>query len=70
VTLVTPPTGRCRGCDLPMTWAEQRRQFGRAIKTYGVDPEMVKALGPRCGKCTTKLHSTWRRSLMTRKQNS
>ena len=45
----------CQGCGYRITWAEQRRQFGRAIQRYGVTPEDAKKLMPRCEKCLTKI---------------
>jgi hypothetical protein len=48
----------CLGCDLPIsTWAEQKRQFARAIKAYGLTPAQAKQAMPRCQKCTTELLS-------------
>jgi hypothetical protein len=44
----------CRGCGYRITWAEQRRQYARAIQRYGVTPEAAKELMPRCGKCLTR----------------
>jgi hypothetical protein len=51
---------RCQRCGTPMTWAEQRRQFGRAIR-YGLTVEVAKAEMPKCGKCVTELFSPHRR---------
>jgi hypothetical protein len=42
-----------------MTWAEQRRQYGRAIR-YGLTPQEAKAEMPKCGKCVTELFSPHR----------
>jgi hypothetical protein len=36
-----------------MTWAEQRRQFGRLVQK-GMALEQVKQLLLRCQKCVTK----------------
>jgi hypothetical protein len=48
------PSGNvCVRCGYRITWAEQRRQFGRAVKRYGLTPEAAKALMPRCGTCLT-----------------
>ena len=44
----------CRGCDTQMTWAEQRRQFGRACAA-GLTAEDAKAQMPRCQRCTTTM---------------
>ena len=43
----------CQGCMNHLTWAEQRQQYGRAIKRYGLTPEEAKKLMPLCGKCLT-----------------
>jgi hypothetical protein len=52
------PTIKCRGCSIGrLTWAEQQRQYARAIHA-GLTPEEVKTLMPRCQKCTTEaLHA-------------
>lgn len=42
----------CRGCDTQMTWAEQRRQFGRACAA-GLTAE--EAQMPHCQRCTTTM---------------
>jgi hypothetical protein len=49
----------CRYCGLPLNWASQRQQFGRALG-YGLTPEQAKQFGPACGKCTTERLSPWR----------
>ena len=51
----------CRGCDRGLTWAEQRRRFGRAMRA-GLTVEEVKALTPRCQKCMTLVLPTRRRA--------
>jgi hypothetical protein len=44
---------KCLGCGAPkLTWAEHRRQYGRALKR-GLTPEEAKKLMPRCQKCMT-----------------
>jgi hypothetical protein len=44
---------KCIGCGSPrLTWAEQRRQYGRAIRR-GLTPDEAKRLMPRCQKCLT-----------------
>jgi len=43
---------RCLRCGLGMTWAEQRRQFGRLIRK-GLSPQEVKTIAPLCQKCIT-----------------
>ena len=48
----TPKT-RCKGCNYPITWAEQRRQYGRLLRR-GLSTDHAKAAGPRCQKCMTK----------------
>jgi hypothetical protein len=35
-----------------MTWADQKRQFGRVIRS-GRSSQEAKLLGPLCQKCTT-----------------
>ena len=48
-----PTTGKqCLRCGYRVTWAEQRRQYGRLIRR-GKSDEEAKALMPRCQKCTT-----------------
>jgi hypothetical protein len=48
------PMKRCKGCGgQKVTWAEQRKQYGRAIR-HGLTPDEAKALMPRCQKCLTK----------------
>ena len=42
----------CLRCGYPITWADQRHQYGRAI-THGLTPEAAKKLMPRCQGCTT-----------------
>jgi hypothetical protein len=44
----------CKECKNALTWAEQRKQFGRLIKE-GKSPEEAKAAMPRCQKCVTRL---------------
>jgi hypothetical protein len=44
-----------------MTWAEQRRQFGRAIRA-GLTADEVKTLTPRCQKCMTLVLEARRRA--------
>jgi hypothetical protein len=51
---------KCLGCSRSLTWEERRRQYGRAIKAYGLTPEQAAACTPRCQKCTTELLSSRR----------
>jgi hypothetical protein len=44
----------CQDCGYRITWAEQRRQYARAIQRYGVSSEAAKKLMPRCEKCLTE----------------
>jgi hypothetical protein len=45
---------KCIACGLPkMTWADQRRQYGRAIRK-GLTPDEAKRIMPRCQKCMTE----------------
>ena len=44
---------RCKACNRLLTWAEQRRQYGRCLK-HGLSEVGAKAASPRCGKCMTK----------------
>jgi hypothetical protein len=46
---------KCLDCGRPVTWDEQRRQFGHAIKVYGLTQQEAKQAMPRCQKCTTTL---------------
>jgi hypothetical protein len=46
-------SGKCIECGQPVNWRDQRRQFARAIQTYGLTPEQAKQVMPRCQKCTT-----------------
>lgn len=47
----------CRGCGVvPLTWADQRKQFGRMMRA-GLSKEQAGANSPRCGKCVTELLS-------------
>jgi len=46
---------KCLSCGYNITWAEQRRQFARVIKDYGVPPEIAKQLLPRCQRCVTRM---------------
>ena len=48
-----PHKTRCKGCNYPITWAEQRRQYGRLLKR-GLATDQAKAAAPRCQKCMTK----------------
>ncbi len=48
-----PPRDRCLDCRYRMTWAAERRQYGRALRR-GLTPEGAKAAMPRCQKCMTK----------------
>ena len=48
----TPKT-RCKGCGYPITWAEQRKQYGRLARR-GMAPDDIKAVVPRCQKCVTR----------------
>jgi hypothetical protein len=43
---------RCRSCGNAMTWADQRRQYGRLIQR-GLTPQATAELMPRCQKCVT-----------------
>jgi len=54
-----PRRNRCNDCNLPMTWADVRRQFGRLMKT-GVLLNDAKAVMPLCQHCTTKWLRFWR----------
>ena len=43
----------CLGCGRRIvTWAEQRRQYGRAMRA-GLTKAQAGELMPRCQKCTT-----------------
>jgi len=43
---------RCKRCRCLMTWADQRKQFGRMIGR-GLTTEEAKTVQPRCQKCVT-----------------
>lgn len=43
---------RCKRCRYAITWADQRKQFGRMIKR-GLSIDEIKAIQPRCQKCVT-----------------
>lgn len=43
---------RCLSCNHPITWAEQKKQFGRLVRK-GLSSEQAKRLLPWCGKCVT-----------------
>jgi hypothetical protein len=50
---------KCIDCKMPkLTWADQRRQFGRAIRR-GLTVDEAKALMPRCQKCLTQALKHW-----------
>jgi hypothetical protein len=42
----------CKTCHFVMTWAEQRKQFGR-LKTLGYTDDQINDCLPRCQKCVT-----------------
>ena len=44
----------CKVCNIQMTWAAQRVQYGRIIKK-GYSATVAKILQPRCQKCVTRL---------------
>ena len=46
--------GKCLECNRPMTWADQRVQYGRLMKR-GVPREGIKAMLPRCQKGVTRM---------------
>jgi hypothetical protein len=47
-----PKSQRCRRCQQPVKWDDQRRQFARLMQN-GLTKDQVKAVLPRCQKCTT-----------------
>lgn len=47
-------TKECLDCKYPMTWAQQRVQFGRLVKR-GLSREETKAAMPRCQTCVTRM---------------
>ncbi|MBN2291062.1 MAG: hypothetical protein JXM70_01480 [Pirellulales bacterium] len=44
---------QCKTCKEPMTWREQRRQYGRCVRRGMTKFEIQEAL-PRCQKCLTQ----------------
>jgi hypothetical protein len=50
-------TIRCLACNYPITWAEQRQQYARAIR-YGFSPDEAKRIIPRCYRCVAILLRT------------
>jgi hypothetical protein len=43
----------CSRCRTPMTWAAQKRQYGRLLR-HGLSQDAVKGSSmPRCQKCVT-----------------
>lgn len=42
----------CKRCKTTVTWAEQRKQYGRLIRA-GLELSQAKEAGPRCKKCMT-----------------
>ena len=44
---------RCRDCQWPITWAEQRKQWERCLRR-GLSKPAAKAALPRCQKCLTR----------------
>lgn len=48
-----PASGKlCLRCGYRITWAEQRRQYGRLIRR-GKSHDEANALMPPCQRCTT-----------------
>ncbi len=43
---------RCQKCRKPLTWAQQRVQFGR-LTLHKLDADTIRAVLPRCQKCVT-----------------
>ena len=41
---------KCKGCGYPVTWHEQRLQYGRLIEC-GLTPQAAGELMPRCQRC-------------------
>jgi hypothetical protein len=44
----------CAVCSRGLTWAEQKRQYGRALRA-GLASDEAKRLMPRCQKCLTDI---------------
>lgn len=44
---------RCNRCIAIMTWAAQKRQYGRLIR-YGLTNDEAKVMLPMCQKCVTQ----------------
>ena len=45
---------KCKNCELPMTWAKQRVQYGRLLKR-GYSQLEAKTAMHNCQKCVTLL---------------
>jgi hypothetical protein len=54
MTARLPKRDKCLRCQNPMTWADQRRQYGRAMRA-GMTVEEARRILPRCQKCMTVL---------------
>ena len=48
-----PARTPCVGCGCSLTWAQQRKQYGR-LRKMGYDHDQASYAMPRCQKCTTK----------------
>jgi hypothetical protein len=51
---------RCVRCGFTLSWAEERHQFGRAIKRYGLTPDEAKSPGAQCAlqNCSAAVNSS------------
>jgi SOS response regulatory protein OraA/RecX len=54
----------CLRCHYPMTWEQQRRQFGRLMRK-GFTKDEAKAALPRCQICMTVWLRAYRLSSIT-----
>jgi hypothetical protein len=43
---------KCKRCGQPLTWAAQRKQYGRLCKR-GIEASIIKTLVPQCHSCLT-----------------
>lgn len=52
--MATTVKSKCLRCGNLMTWADQKRQYGRLMRA-GVSNDKIREVQPRCQKCVTIL---------------